>query len=35
MKYFFQWTEEDEQKIKVPVMKKYEMEGHPYYASAR
>ncbi|KAH9496660.1 Methylcrotonoyl-CoA carboxylase beta chain, mitochondrial [Bulinus truncatus] len=29
------WTEEMEQKIKAPILAKYEQEGSPYYASAR
>ncbi|KAA0196726.1 Methylcrotonoyl-CoA carboxylase beta chain mitochondrial [Fasciolopsis buskii] len=28
-------TEEEVQRIRVPVMEKYEREGHPYYSSAR
>lgn len=30
-----QWTEEEETVFKKPILKKYEKEGHPYYASAR
>ncbi|ESO83175.1 hypothetical protein LOTGIDRAFT_197533 [Lottia gigantea] len=30
-----QWTEEEERALKEPVIKKYEIEGHPYYSSAR
>lgn len=30
-----EFTTEDEQAIKMPILKKYEKEGHPYYASAR
>ena len=26
---------EDEQKIRKPILKKYEDEGHPYYSTAR
>ncbi|XP_050405671.1 methylcrotonoyl-CoA carboxylase beta chain, mitochondrial [Patella vulgata] len=29
------WTEAEEQALKDPVIKKYEIEGNPYYASAR
>lgn len=29
------WTGEQEEKYKKPILKKYEEEGHPYYASAR
>ncbi|XP_048249547.1 methylcrotonoyl-CoA carboxylase beta chain, mitochondrial-like [Haliotis rufescens] len=29
------WTEEEEKALKDPVLKKYEKEGSPYYASAR
>ena len=29
------WSEDDEVKFKAPVLEQYEMQGHPYYASAR
>lgn len=29
------WTEEEENALKKPVIKKYELEGSPYYSSAR
>jgi 3-methylcrotonyl-CoA carboxylase beta subunit len=29
------WSTEDEDKFKEPIVKKYEEEGHPYYASGR
>ncbi|CAD5118660.1 DgyrCDS7347 [Dimorphilus gyrociliatus] len=29
------WTDEEEEALKAPIIKKYEKEGHPYYASAR
>ena len=29
------WSSEEEDKFKQPLLKKYENEGHPYYASAR
>lgn len=38
-KFFFipplQLTPDEEEAIKIPVIKKYEKEGHPYYASSR
>ncbi|ETD70030.1 methylcrotonoyl-CoA carboxylase [Pelistega indica] len=30
-----QWSTEDEEAFKAPIRDKYEVEGHPYYASAR
>jgi 3-methylcrotonyl-CoA carboxylase beta subunit len=30
-----QWTAEDEQAFKAPLLAQYEHQGHPYYASAR
>lgn len=30
-----QWTEEEEIKLKEPIVKKFENEGNPYYSSAR
>ncbi len=30
-----QWTNEAEQQCKNPILQQYEMQGHPYYASAR
>ncbi|XP_033725497.1 methylcrotonoyl-CoA carboxylase beta chain, mitochondrial-like [Pecten maximus] len=30
-----QWTEEEEEALKAPVIRKYEKEGHPYFSSAR
>jgi 3-methylcrotonyl-CoA carboxylase beta subunit len=29
------WSEDDEVKFKAPVLEQYEIQGHPYYASAR
>ncbi len=29
------WPEEDEEKFKAPIREQYEVQGHPYYASAR
>jgi 3-methylcrotonyl-CoA carboxylase beta subunit len=29
------WTAEEEEAFKAPIRDKYEVEGHPYYASAR
>jgi 3-methylcrotonyl-CoA carboxylase beta subunit len=29
------WSEEDEAGFKAPILEQYEVEGHPYYASAR
>jgi 3-methylcrotonyl-CoA carboxylase beta subunit len=29
------WSAEEEQKFKAPIQKRYEDEGHPYFASAR
>jgi 3-methylcrotonyl-CoA carboxylase beta subunit len=29
------WTAEDEEAFKQPIREQYEVEGHPYYASAR
>ena len=29
------WSEEEEESFKAPIMKAYEEQGHPYYASAR
>lgn len=31
----YQWSDEDEQKMKKPIIDRYEEEGHPYYSSAR
>ncbi|VDP89747.1 unnamed protein product [Echinostoma caproni] len=30
-----QLTEEEVQRIRIPIIEKYEREGHPYYSSAR
>jgi 3-methylcrotonyl-CoA carboxylase beta subunit len=30
-----QWSAEDEQAFKAPILEQYERQGHPYYASAR
>lgn len=30
-----EWTKEEEQKLKEPIEKRFDQEGHPYYASAR
>ena len=30
-----QWTEKEEKQFKKPILQQYEMQGHPYYASAR
>lgn len=30
-----EWTEEEENNLKQPIMERFEEEGHPYYASAR
>lgn len=30
-----QWTAEEEKALKDPILKKYEVEGSPYYSSAR
>jgi 3-methylcrotonyl-CoA carboxylase beta subunit len=30
-----QWSEEEEQAFKQPILENYEAQGHPYYASAR
>ncbi|XP_063437598.1 methylcrotonoyl-CoA carboxylase beta chain, mitochondrial-like [Mytilus trossulus] len=30
-----EWTAEEEEALKAPVIKKYELEGHPYFSSAR
>ncbi|MGH7056481.1 MAG: carboxyl transferase domain-containing protein, partial [Acetobacteraceae bacterium] len=29
------WPEDDEEKFKAPIREQYEVQGHPYYASAR
>jgi 3-methylcrotonyl-CoA carboxylase beta subunit len=29
------WSEEDEEKFKAPIRAQYELQGHPYYATAR
>ena len=29
------WSSEDEQAFKAPILAQYEIQGHPYYASAR
>lgn len=29
------WTLEEEQKLKTPILKQYEKQGHPFYASSR
>jgi len=29
------WSKEDEEEFKAPILKQYEHQGHPYYASAR
>ena len=29
------WTAEDEEALKAPIRAQYEIQGHPYYASAR
>ncbi len=30
-----EWTDEQDQAVKMPVIDTYEKQGHPYYASAR
>jgi 3-methylcrotonyl-CoA carboxylase beta subunit len=30
-----QWTETEEEAFKAPIRAQYEVQGHPYYASAR
>ena len=30
-----EWTQEDEDKLKAPIIKQFEEEGNPYYSSAR
>jgi len=30
-----QWTQQEEEKYKEPIISRYEHEGHPYYSSAR
>jgi len=30
-----QWSADDEDKFKAPIRAQYEVQGHPYYASAR
>ena len=30
-----EWTQEDEDKLKAPIIKKIDEEGNPYYSSAR
>jgi len=30
-----QWSAEDEEKFRAPIRAQYELQGHPYYASAR
>jgi len=30
-----QFSQEEEDAIKIPVMERYELEGHPYFSSAR
>jgi 3-methylcrotonyl-CoA carboxylase beta subunit len=30
-----EWSAEEEEAFKAPIREKYEVEGHPYYASAR
>ena len=30
-----QWSAEDEDAFKAPILEQYEHQGHPYYASAR
>jgi len=32
---FLQWTTEEENALKAPILQKYEEEGSPYYSSAR
>jgi 3-methylcrotonyl-CoA carboxylase beta subunit len=29
------WSAEDEEKFKAPIREQYEIQGHPYYSSAR
>jgi 3-methylcrotonyl-CoA carboxylase beta subunit len=29
------WSEDEEEAFKAPILKQYESQGHPYYASAR
>ncbi len=29
------WSSEDEEAVKAPIRAQYEVQGHPYYASAR
>jgi len=30
-----QWSTEDEEAFKKPILDQYELQGHPYYATAR
>jgi len=30
-----EWSTEEEDKFKQPILEQYETQGHPYYASAR
>jgi hypothetical protein len=30
-----EWSKEDEQAFKKPILEQYDREGHPYYATAR
>ena len=30
-----EWTQEEEDAIKAPIIERFEAEGHPYYSSAR
>lgn len=32
---YFKFTEEDEKRIKDPILEKFEREGSPYYSTAR
>ena len=29
------WSEDEEEKFKAPIREQYELQGHPYYATAR
>lgn len=35
MVILFQWTEEEEASLKNPIIKQFEIEGSPYYSTAR
>ena len=35
MNLIWQWTSEEEEALKRPIIEQYEREGHPYFSSAR